>query len=127
MSAALTFVTPPPGFAPLVAFTLDEITGAAGLYSLQPVGEPGKRLFVLDAATYLNQYTPVISDEDRAALDLQSSEDAMVLVVANPGEAGTTVNLMAPIVVNVHTGTSAQVILENQDWPLRAELTPKAA
>ncbi len=127
MSASLTFVAPPPGLAPLVDFTLDEIDGAAGLYSLQPVAEPAKRLFVLDAATYLNQYTPVISDDDRAALDLNASEDAMVLVVANPGESGTTVNLMAPIVVNVHTGVSAQVILEGQDWPLRAELTPQAA
>ena len=57
---------------------------------------------------------------------LRGPADAMVLVVANPGQAGTTVNLMAPIVVNTATGASAQVILEGQDWPLRAELAPLA-
>ena len=50
----------------------------------------------------------------------------MVLVVTNPGETGTTVNLMAPIVVNADTGRCAQIILDGQDWPLRAELTPRA-
>lgn len=49
-------------------------------------------------------------------------EDALVLVVVNPGDPGTTMNLLAPIVVNSATGTSAQVILDGQGWPLRAEL-----
>ncbi len=35
-------------------------------------------------------------------------------------------NLMAPIVVNAKTGACAQVILEGQDWPLRAELSRSA-
>lgn len=33
---------------------------------------------------------------------------------------------MAPIVVNAATGMCAQVILEGQDWPLRAELNTAA-
>lgn len=46
----------------------------------------------------------------------------MLLVVANPGASGTTVNLLAPIVVNARTAVGAQLILEDQDLPLRAEL-----
>lgn len=122
MSAALTFVSPPPGLAPLVDFVLNPVDGADGLFSLQANADAGKRLFVLDASVYLEGYTPVISDADSTALNLETPDDAMVLVVANPSESGTTVNLMAPIVVNTHTGVSAQVILEGQDWPLRAEL-----
>jgi flagellar assembly factor FliW len=48
-------------------------------------------------------------------------------VVINPGEnEATTVNLMAPIVLNRVTGGCAQIILEGQDWPLKADLASVA-
>lgn len=127
MSVSLHFVTPPAGLAPLTQFTLNEVEGAAGLYSLRAVDNIAIRLFVLDAAVYLPDYSPEISDEQSRAIDLHTAEDAMVLVVANPGENGTRMNLMAPIVVNVHTGACAQVILDDQDWPLQAELSTRSA
>ena len=127
MSTSLSFVAPPPGFAPFTDFTLDDIEGASGLYSLRAVGNDSIRLFVLDAAVYVPDYAPELSDEQCGSLGVTQPEDAIVLVVANPGEGGTSMNLMAPIVVNSHTGSSAQFILENQDWPLRAELTARSA
>lgn len=126
MTPALTFVTPPPGLAPITDFTLNTVDGADGLYSLQAVPSPSTRLYVLDASVYLPDYAPYISSEQSAALSLTTPTDALVLVVVNPGEGSTTVNLMAPIVVNAATGVCAQVILEGQDWPLRAELTTAA-
>ncbi|TFD24800.1 flagellar assembly protein FliW [Cryobacterium lyxosi] len=126
-SPTLSFVSPPPGLAPLTDFVLDEIDGAAGLYSLQASAQPTTRLFVLDAAIFLPSYTPAISNEQSMALSLTTPDDALVLVVINPGESTTTVNLMAPIVVNAHTGACAQVILDDQDWPLHAELGALAA
>lgn len=127
MTAALAFVTPPAGLAPLTRFTLNKVTGADGLYSLRAVDNSAIRLFVLDAAIYLPDYSPEISDEHCRAIDLYTEEDAMVLVVANPGETGTRMNLLAPIVVNVHTGACAQVILDDQGWPLQAELAVRSA
>ena len=126
MTATLSFLSPPPGLAPLTDFQLREITGATGLFALQSAVDEHTRLFVLDASVYLPDYAPVISDEHARALDLAGPDQAMVLVVTNPGETGTTVNLMAPIVVNADTGRCAQIILDGQDWPLRAELTPRA-
>lgn len=123
MSATLTFTTPPPGFAPLVEFVLDEIDGTMGVFTLRATQIDTVRLFVLDASAYLPSYTPEITDEQAAALGLVSPQDALVLVVANPGANGaTTTNLMAPIVVNSTTGLCTQIILDGQDWPLRAEL-----
>lgn len=126
MSTALTFIAPPPGFAPLVDFTLHGIDGANGLYSLQSDADESIRLFVLDAGLYLPDYSPEISEEQGADLELVRGEDALVLVVANPGEAGITVNLMAPIVVNSATHRCAQVILDGRDWPIQAALAPAA-
>lgn len=127
MSATLSFVTPPLGLAPLAEFTLDDVDGADGLYSLRAVDNDHVRLFVLDAAVYLPDYSPEISDEQSRAIDLESADDAMVLVVANHGGEGTRLNLLAPIVVNVRTGACTQVILEGQDWPLQAELALRSA
>ncbi|HSP76113.1 MAG TPA: flagellar assembly protein FliW [Cryobacterium sp.] len=121
-TAALSFVTPPPGLDPLTEFSLTEIPGATGLFTLQSADDQRTRLFVLDASVYLPDYSPVISDDHAASLDLTGPNDALLLVVTNPGEDGTTVNLMAPIVVNASSGRCAQIILDGQDWPLRAEL-----
>ncbi|TFC93868.1 MULTISPECIES: flagellar assembly protein FliW [Cryobacterium] len=118
----LSFVSPPPGLAPLTEFALTEVPGADGLFTLESADSRRTRLFVLDASVYLPDYSPVISDDHAAALDLTGPEDALLLVVTNPGEDGTTVNLMAPIVVNSGTGRCAQIILDGQDWPLRAAL-----
>ena len=118
----LTFVTSPPGLAPLVHFSLEPIAGAGGLYALQATHDADKRMFVLDAGVYLPDYTPLLSDAQCAALSLKEPEDAQVLVVANAGEGSTTVNLMAPIIVNRKTDICAQFILDGQDFPLRAPL-----
>jgi flagellar assembly factor FliW len=127
LSAALTFLAPPPGLAPLVDFTLDDIEGAEGLYALRAKADANRRLFVVDAAVHLPEYTPVLSDEQCEALDVFTPENVLLLVIVNPSETGTTVNLMAPIVVNATTGACAQVILDDQDWPLRAELSARSA
>ncbi|GAB3604645.1 hypothetical protein GCM10027413_00540 [Conyzicola nivalis] len=127
MTAALTFTTPPHGLAPHVDFLLSQIDGADGLFALQSRTDSAIRLFVLDASVYLPDYAPIISDEDCVALDVHAAEDALVLVVANPDADGTTMNLLAPIVVNASSGVSAQIILDGQDFPLRAELTARRA
>jgi flagellar assembly factor FliW len=119
MSIDLTFSVPPFGLAPAPVFTLTPVEGAEGLFTL--VGDDA-RLFVLDAAVHLPSYAPELTDEQAAGIGLTAPSDAMLLVVANPGESGTTVNLLAPIVVNARTSVGAQVILEDQDLPLRAEL-----
>ena len=123
MTATLTFASPPLGLAPHNRFVMTEIDGADGLYSLHSADNPQIRLFVLDAAVFLPDYTPVISDSDSDRLDVHAPADALVLVVTNPADDGTTMNLLAPIVVNAATGASAQIILDGQDWPLRATLS----
>jgi len=127
MITSLAFAVPPHGLAPHTRFDLRAIEGAAGLFSMQAQGGSGIRLFVLDAAVYLPDYSPVVSDQDCAGLDLHDAADALLFVVATPGDDGTTANLLAPIVVNAASGASAQVILEGQDWPLRWQLTAARA
>ncbi|PYY38676.1 MULTISPECIES: flagellar assembly protein FliW [unclassified Curtobacterium] len=127
MSIDLTFLVAPFGLEPLRAFTLDLVEGAEGLFALVGSGTTASgvdapRLYLLDAAVHLPDYAPRLSDEQADVIGLTRAEEAMLLVVANPDASGTTVNLLAPVVVNARTGVGAQFILEDQDLPLRAEL-----
>lgn len=122
MSALLSFTAPPPGFAPHTRFTLDPITGADGLFSLDAVEDAALRLYVIDPSTVLTGYAPTLSDEQVDELGLTHPDEALLLVVASRGADGVHVNLLAPIVANRATGAATQVILDDQDYPLRAPL-----
>ena len=125
----VVFLTPPPGLEPLTDFDLADVDGATGLYSLTGADASAgqRRFYAIDAAVYLPDYNPEIADEQARELGLQDPADARVLVVANPSDDGTTVNLLAPVIINTRTWQCAQVILEGGDWPLRAPLEAAAA
>lgn len=125
----VVFLTPPPGLEPVTAFDLADVDGATGLYSLTGTGSPAgqRRFYAIDASVYLPDYNPEITDEQAHLLGLEDPAEARVLVVANPSDGGTTVNLLAPVIINTRTWQCAQVILENGDWPLRAPLDGAAA
>ena len=123
MSAALTFVSPPPGLAPHVDFGLAPVDGSDGLFTMRAVDDDALRLYLVDPQTVLQEYAPTLTDEQTATLELESPDDALLLVVAHPSDDGVSVNLLAPIVVNRGTGVALQVILDGQDYPLRAPLS----
>lgn len=118
----LTFVTPPLGLDPLTEFTLEQLDGAVGLYALQSLDVPERRMFLLDPGVYVPDYHPELTDEQLATLALASQDAAAVFVIANHRGGATTVNLLAPIIVDTGTGKCAQFILEGQDWSIRAPL-----
>lgn len=118
MSAQLTFVTSPLGFEPRTDFELIPVDGADALYRL---AGGSVRLFVIGAAVHLPTYRPQL-ERHLHEVGALSIDDVDVLVVVNPGEVETTVNLVAPIIVNKATGASVQLILEDQNWPLREKL-----
>lgn len=123
MTALLDFVTPPLGLAPHTRFRLDPIDGAEGLFSLGALDDDALRLYVVDPQTVVSDYSPVLTDEHVDALGLTAPDDALLLVVASRTADGVHVNLLAPIIANKATGATAQVILEGQDYPLRALLS----
>lgn len=113
MSATLEFVSAPFGLEPLVDFGFSAVDGADHLYALSALADPGIRMYVL-AGPMLPTYAPELTDDQAAELALESSEDAAVYLVLNPSSAQTTVNLLAPIVVNTKTGAAAQFILQDK-------------
>lgn len=122
MSLVVKLIAPLAGLESIIDFELSPVDGADGLFALRSAGDGDARLFLLDAAVHLPTYQPVISDAQRDSLGLTTSVHSAVYVIVNPGKIETTVNLIAPVVVNTVTGAAAQMILDGQNWPLRAPL-----
>lgn len=123
----LTFLSPPPGLDPVTEFDLVQIENTPGLFSLT-AANGAVRLFVLDAALHLPDYSPRLPAAELAAIGISGTneDNLLTLVVVSPG-VQSTVNLSAPIVVNTASGACVQVILEGTDWPLRHALAPAAS
>ncbi|MGO4595780.1 flagellar assembly protein FliW [Leifsonia sp. 2TAF2] len=124
--SAVRFLAPPPGLEPLDAFTLDPVAGADGLFTLASTERPEIRLFALDAERHLPGYSPELPDDRAAELGIAAAEDALLLVVVTPSREGSTVNLLAPVIVNRATGAALQLVLDDDAFPVRAELAALA-
>lgn len=69
---------------------------------------------LLDPFLVLAEYEPEISDEDENELDLLRGEETLILAIVNlNGSGAPTVNLSAPLVINLRTGLGKQAILAN--------------
>jgi flagellar assembly factor FliW len=120
----LVFESPMPGFEHLSRFALVRLDDVGALFRMQSLEDANVRLVVAAPWACAPDYTPQLDDDICANLDLRSDADAVLLLVVSPGETLTesTVNLLAPIVVNAGTGRAAQVVLTESDHPLRAPL-----
>lgn len=122
---ALHFPASLPGLEPLTEFQLQEVEGSAGLYSLGSQELSEVRLFLLDPAMYLPDYSPRLTGQ-LGALGDPSLEEVRVLVIVNTSDGAAHVNLLAPVLLDVTSAQGAQVILEGQDLPVRAALPQPA-
>lgn len=119
----LTFAEPPPGMATLTEFNITALETLGLMFALRATSDPAVRLFAVTPRPYFPEYEPVIADSVREALGLAAGEEPVLLAVVSPVTDGqTTANLLAPIVVNSRTGAALQVVLESDEWPLRAPL-----
>ena len=119
----IEMVAPMPGFPDHQRFALVQLDETGVLCSLQSVDDPDLRFLVVPPGAFFPDYAPVIDDATVASLGIASTDDAMVLLVVNPGDAAghATANLLAPVVVNLVTRQGGQVVLD-EDLPIRAPL-----
>ena len=120
----LTFKLPILGFEDQTQFIIlydDEMGDALGW--LQSVEERDVCFIMMDPHTVFHGYTPALSSDTLALLELDAQADAVFRsLVVVPAQADTaTVNLKSPLVINPAKRLAAQVVLE-QDYPIRAPL-----
>ncbi len=119
----LTFIEHLPGLPEVSRCHLAAIDQSGFVFTLRSVDDPNVRLFALSPRAFFPGYDPEVSVEVRDALGADDAWSPLMLSVAHPGEGGaTTANLLAPIVVDPATGAAVQVVLDGDEWPLRAPL-----
>lgn len=122
----LTFASPLLGLGELRRFALVVLDEYGSLFSLRSVADDGLRLLVVPTWVCVTQY-PIEMDEGLAAdVGITAAEQAAVFLVVTPGDslATSTVNMLAPIVVNSSTGQAVQLMLTGTDYSVRAPLVP---
>jgi flagellar assembly factor FliW len=121
---SLEFVAPFPGFPGRSRFALVSRDDAGLLYELRSLDDATLRFLVVPPAPFFPDYAPELDDIAAAALGLTHADQALLLLVLNPGTAaGTpTANLLAPIIVNIETRQAAQIVLSGSDLPVSAPL-----
>jgi flagellar assembly factor FliW len=87
----------------------------------------GFALPVTDPRLADESYRPEFGPRVPEALALGQGDPVLILAVTTLEPGGATLNLRAPLVINVKRGLAAQVILDDRSYPLRAPLCAEPA
>ncbi|MBE6015117.1 MAG: flagellar assembly protein FliW [Lachnospiraceae bacterium] len=112
------------GFESLNKFILineDDENNKKGVLWLQSVDEENLALPTMDPSLVYASYAPTISDEILQGLGDFDKDEYLVLVTLTVPKKieDMTVNLKAPIVIDVDTMRACQVIIDDEDCPVK--------
>ncbi len=93
---------------------------------LQSIMRPEIALAVVSPRRFVPDYQLRVARSELSALELQDLRQAQVLLVVGKNELGVTVNLKAPLVINIDRRLASQVIA-NGDQPVQFQLTAEKA
>jgi len=88
---------------------------------LQSTQRPEVALAVVSPRRFIKDYQLRVYRRELSGLELPKADDAQVLVIVSKNEQGITLNLKAPIVMNLEQRQGRQVIA-NGEQPLQFEL-----
>ncbi len=127
-SEVLTFPWGLPGFASQRRFIALNLGGQEKFVWLQSLDDLSVALPTADPWQIFEDYSPHLPPYASSSLDLRNPEDfaTLCVVVVTPGAAEMTMNLLAPIVVNLRTKTGRQITLETGGYSVRTPIPRKA-
>ena len=127
-SEVLTFPWGLPGFASLRRFIALNLAGQERFVWLQSLDDPAVALPTADPWQIFEDYAPQLPPYATSSLELQRPEDfaTLCVVVVSPGAVEMTMNLLAPIVVNLRTRVARQVTLETGGYSVQEPIPRKA-
>lgn len=121
----IQFCEPIPGFPDCTDYALvphmrSDGTPNDNVMWLQALEAPFHAFIVTDPWSVVGDYAPEIPDADAEQIQLRSMEDARVLVILTvPRQGGVSVNLRAPLVLNVAARLAKQVVLLSDRYDTR--------
>lgn len=115
-----------PGFDGFKNFELTAME-QMGFFNLNCSEEKGISLLLVDPYMYFPNYEVEIDDSVADRLNIKDANDVLILsvVTLNDDVEKITLNLRAPIIININTGDSEQIILNREDYLVRQSLVVK--
>jgi flagellar assembly factor FliW len=110
-----------PGFAALRRFLVISVDGEEGYIWLQSLDDRSVAIPLCDPWSLFEDYEAPLPPYAKQSLEIQTADSfcVMCVLVAREGGAETTINLLAPIIINLETRVGRQVTLENQRYSVR--------
>lgn len=114
-----------PGFPHLQFYQLTQHEPGSPFFSLDSMEETQIGFWLVDPFAFFPDYEFTLSDSAKAALRIEEESPVGVLNILTVRSGNqVTVNLKAPIVINLANRMAKQVILEDDRYPVRQPLVP---
>ncbi|QTA37121.1 flagellar assembly protein FliW [Thermosipho ferrireducens] len=121
----ITFPNGLPGFDNLRKFAIISFENTSPILWLVSLEDSNITLPIVDPWIFLKDYEFEISEEDIKELQINSEEDIAiwaVLTIPKGKPKETTINLLAPIVINIKKGIGKQIILNTEKYTIKHHL-----
>jgi flagellar assembly factor FliW len=123
----IRFVQPVIGFPGLLRYVL--IDSGSCIKWLQSIEDPAVTFPVVDPFSVKAEYDIEIPTAEAEALEVNDVAEVQLyaITVLSRSEKEVRANLRAPVVMNRRTGKAKQVVLADNDLPIRYSFLPQAA
>jgi len=111
-----------PGFPLLRRFLVISIDETDGYIWLQSLDDPTIAIPMCDPWSVYEEYEAPLPLYAKQSLEIERAESFCVMCVLVARDGETTINLLAPIIINLDTRTGRQVTLENQKYSVRTPI-----
>ncbi|AWI07711.1 flagellar assembly protein FliW [Clostridium drakei] len=120
----VTFKKGIPGFEDLKNFILFSVEDDEMFNILQSIEDPSTGIIVASPFCLVKNYEFKLDDEKKKELQIGSYEDILVVntVTLNSKLENITMNLKAPIIINIKMRLGEQIILDNPNYPIKYPL-----
>jgi flagellar assembly factor FliW len=125
----ITFRKGIPGFQNLKKFIIFTAEENKLFYILQSIEDLSVGIVLISPFNVIKGYEFKLDDAKLEELNIKSQEDVIVLntVTLNSKLENITVNLKAPLVININEKIGEQIILDNEDYSIKYPLFKEGA
>ena len=127
-SAIFDFVSPIIGFKDLKQYAIVDYKPDSPFKWLQSIEDMDLAFPITLCSFFGINYQFDIPDEEAQLLEIESADDVFVCNIANipsSNPQSATINMLAPIIVNLKNKKAMQIILKNTDFEVRHKLFEK--